>query len=144
MRVAEVVAERSTCARNQVGAVVTDAMMLNALGIGYNGNARGLPNGCDAPEPPCGCIHAETNALLKAPGTETGKRLFTTVSPCVACAKQVINANISTVYFRTEYRDRAGIELLLQAQVTVHGLARDGSWVRYYLIAGRLWASDTA
>lgn len=119
MRCAEVLATRSTCARNAVGAVVTDKDMLQALGIGYNGNARGLPNGCDAPTSPCGCVHAEMNALLKAPGIMQGKRLFTTVAPCGPCAKACINAGIEIVYFRTPYRYSAGVTLLLQAGIKV-------------------------
>jgi len=69
MRMAEELAKRSTCARLQVGTVVTDQTLENVLAIGYNGNARGLPNRCDSAVPgSCGCIHSEMNALVKAPG----------------------------------------------------------------------------
>lgn len=102
---AELLAQRSTCERLKVGAVVTDAEMLQVLGIGYNGNARGLPNACDTHEPgQCGCVHAEMNALLKASGIVTGKLLFTSHSPCLMCAKAIINAGVSTVYYRHRYR----------------------------------------
>ena len=47
MRMAEELAKRSTCVRLQVGTVVTDQRLENVLAIGYNGNARGLPNKCD-------------------------------------------------------------------------------------------------
>src|SRR2546429_1769531 len=60
MRMAEELAKRSTCARLQVGTVVTDQLLENVLAIGYNGNARGLPNKCDSAVPGnCGCIHSE-------------------------------------------------------------------------------------
>src|SRR5437016_13636072 len=69
MRMAEELAKRSTCARLRVGTVVTDQLLENVLAIGYNGNARGLPNRCDSSVPgSCGCIHSEMNALVKAPG----------------------------------------------------------------------------
>src|SRR5436190_22672404 len=74
MRMAEELAKRSTCARLQVGTVITTSDLTQVLGIGYNGNARGLPNRCDSTTPgSCGCLHSEQNALLKAgaqrPGT---------------------------------------------------------------------------
>ena len=69
MRMAEELAKRSTCARLQVGTVVTDQVLENVLAIGYNGNARGLPNKCDSAVPgSCGCIHSEMNALVRRRG----------------------------------------------------------------------------
>src|SRR5947199_8188236 len=74
MRMAEELAKRSTCARNQVGSVITTADLTQVLGIGFNGNARGLPNRCDSSEPGrCGCIHSEANALIKAGAQTPGK-----------------------------------------------------------------------
>src|SRR2546430_3764825 len=89
MRRAEELAKRSTCARLQVGTVVTDQVLENVLAIGYNGNARGLPNKCDSAVPgSCGCIHSEMNALVKAPGSVRDKVVFVSASPCVMCAKR--------------------------------------------------------
>src|SRR3990172_7166807 len=51
MRMAEELAKRSTCSRLQVGTVITDASLENVVAIGYNGNARGLPNRCDSAVP---------------------------------------------------------------------------------------------
>jgi len=51
MRMAEELAKRSTCARLQVGSVITTGDLTQVLGIGYNGNARGLPNRCDSNQP---------------------------------------------------------------------------------------------
>ena len=119
MRMAEELAKRSTCARLQVGTVVTDARLENVVAIGYNGNARGLPNQCDSTVPGnCGCIHSEVNALVKAPGTAKDKVVFVTSSPCVMCAKLMINSGATHVFYRSAYRDPSGIELLASAGVT--------------------------
>lgn len=119
MRMAEDLAKRSTCVRLQVGTVITDALLENVLAIGYNGNAKGLPNRCDSSVPgQCGCIHSEMNALVKAPGAVKDKALFVTDSPCVMCAKLMINSGITHVFFRRPYRDPSGIELLESAGVT--------------------------
>lgn len=118
MRMAEELAKRSTCARNQVGSVIATGDLTQVLGIGYNGNARGLPNACDGTEPGrCGCLHSEANALIKAGAQTPGKVMFVTVSPCVMCAKMIVNSNVSHVFFRAAYRDPSGVEVLRQAGV---------------------------
>ena len=120
MRMAEELAKRSTCVRLQVGTVVTDQLLENVLAIGYNGNARGLPNKCDSAVPGnCGCIHSEMNALVKAPGSVRDKVVFVSASPCVMCAKMAINANVARVYYREAYRDPAGLDVLRQGGVEV-------------------------
>jgi len=119
MRMAEELAKRSTCSRLQVGTVVTDASLENVLAIGYNGNAKGLPNRCDSTVPGnCGCIHSEVNALVKAPGGVKDKVVFLTDSPCVMCAKLMINSGVTHVFYRRKYRDPSGVELLVSAGVT--------------------------
>jgi len=118
MRMAEELAKRSTCSRLQVGTVVTDQALENVLAIGYNGNARGLPNRCDSAVPGnCGCIHSEMNALVKAPGSMRDKVVFLTASPCVICAKLIINSGVTHVFYRKAYRDPSGIEVLAQGGV---------------------------
>jgi len=92
MRMAEELAKRSTCSRLQVGTVVTDQLLENVLAIGYNGNARGLPNKCD-------------------------KVVFISASPCVMCAKLIINSGVTHVFYRKPYRDPSGIEVLAQGGV---------------------------
>ena len=119
MRMAEELAKRSTCSRLQVGTVITDAALQNVVAIGYNGNARGLPNRCDSDTPgACGCIHSEVNALVKAPGGMRDKVAFVTDSPCVACAKLLINSGVTHVFYRRRYRDPGGVDLLTSAGVT--------------------------
>ena len=118
MRMAEELAKRSTCVRLQVGTVVTDSLLQNVVALGYNGNAKGLPNRCDSTVPgSCGCLHSEVNALVKAPGAMRDKVVFVTNSPCVMCAKLMINSGVTHVFFRRAYRDPSGVELLTQAGV---------------------------
>ncbi len=118
MRMAEELAKRSTCRRLSVGTVITDPTLQNVVAIGYNGNVRGFPNDCDSPTPgSCGCIHSEMNALVKAPGALWGKVALVTASPCVMCAKLMVQALISHVYYRTPYRDPAGLEVLARGAV---------------------------
>src|SRR5438309_8282431 len=120
MRMAEELAKRSTCARLQVGSVITTGDLTQVLGIGYNGNAKGLPNRCDSTQPGnCGCLHSEQNALIKAGAQLPGKVMFISASPCVMCAKMIINANVGRVYYREAYRDPAGLDVLSQGGVDV-------------------------
>ena len=119
MRMAEELANRSTCSRLQVGTVLTDGALEHVLAIGYNGNVRGFPNRCDSDEAgKCGCIHSEMNALVKAPGEVPDKVAFITASPCVMCAKLMVQAKVSHVFYRTAYRDPAGLDVLERAGVT--------------------------
>ena len=113
MRMAEELAKRSTCARLQVGTVITDGHLENVVAIGYNGNARGFPNRCDSDEAGrCGCIHSEMNALVKSPGQMRDKVAFVTASPCVMCAKLMVQASITHVFYREAYRVPMGLEVL--------------------------------
>jgi dCMP deaminase len=130
MRMAEELAKRSTCRRLSVGTVITDGELEHVLAIGYNGNVRGFANDCDSPTPgSCGCIHSEMNALVKAPGQLRGKVAFVTASPCVMCAKLMVQANISFVFYRIPYRNPAGLDVLTQAGVTpVHYVRWQEAW----------------
>jgi dCMP deaminase len=118
MRMAEELAKRSTCARLQVGTVITDSRLENVVAIGYNGNVRGFPNRCDSSEAgKCGCIHSEMNALVKSPGHLRDKVAFVTASPCVMCAKLMVQASVSHVFYRERYRVGAGLDVLERAGV---------------------------
>jgi len=130
MRMAEELAKRSTCARLQVGTVLTNASLEHVVAIGYNGNVRGFPNRCDSPEAgKCGCIHSEMNALAKSPGDLPDKVAFVTASPCVMCAKLMVQARVSHVFYRNAYRDPAGLEILEAAGVvTVHYTRWQDAW----------------
>jgi len=120
MRMAQIASTRSTCKRLQVGAVITDSKMLNVLAIGYNGNYAGGPNTCDTDEVGnCGCIHSELNAIIKADNRMKDKVLFVTDSPCLNCAKLIINSGFSRIYYRNKYRLTDGIDLLKKTKIKV-------------------------
>jgi dCMP deaminase len=103
---------RSTCKRLQVGCVIFSNDMRKVLGYGYNGGYSGGPNECDTDEPGnCGCIHAEINALISCT-REKDMVMFVTDSPCLNCAKCIINAGVTTLYYGKAYRVKDGIRLL--------------------------------
>lgn len=117
------VARRSTCLRTsseggrrmQVGCVITTTDFRKVLSWGYNGNASGLPNGCDTTEPgACGCLHAEENAIINCDAPRaTQKIVFCTHQPCKMCAKRLVNlGNVEQVYYREPYRLRDGLDIL--------------------------------
>lgn len=115
---------RSTCLRLQVGAIlVRDGRVISG---GYNGAPSGMghctPETC-GPDKPCArTIHAEANAIAFAakygiPTQDCG--MWITDSPCLGCAKLIINSGISSVVFLRPYRDESPIELLLKAGVNL-------------------------
>lgn len=100
-------AQRSTCRRLKVGTVITSTDFRKVLAVGYNGNASGLPNGCDRDEPGnCGCLHSEENAVINCDSPRSVEKVvFVTHNPCAACAKRLINlGNVKAVYYGTKYR----------------------------------------
>ena len=123
MKMAEIIAERSTCTRLKVGAVL--AHDSRVISTGYNGPPSGMPH-CDheaGNDEPCrDAVHAETNALLFAGryGVPTvGTELFVTHMPCVSCAQLIITAGVEKVYYLNSYRIIDGVELLFRGGVSV-------------------------
>lgn len=118
MEVARTVAKRSTCHRLNVGAVLV--VDHNIVSMGYNGAHSGAEHcggtGCQyfVPTKGCGVVHAEENAISRAPEYARKGDLYVTHSPCVRCAELVLSVDIEAVYYETEYRDPAGIEVLLR------------------------------
>ena len=120
MNLARDISLRSTCLRRKVGAVITDSSMNRVLCFGYNGNYANGPNECDSLEPGlCGCVHAEINALTKSTESLDGSKCFITLSPCVNCAKTLINRGVKEVIYDKVYRDTTGLEILKKAGVSV-------------------------
>src|SRR5262252_3398742 len=122
MEIALVVKQRSTCLRRQVGAVL--ALDGRVLSTGYNGAPSGVPHctpyNCNAEKPCLDTIHAEANAIAFAArhGISTrGAFLYCTASPCRECAKLLINAGITQLYYDEEYRDTSPLVLLELAGV---------------------------
>ena len=124
LQFAFLLAQRSTCQRAKVGCVITDSEGLQVLGIGYNGNARGFANCCDDREAVghCGCLHAELNALLKAPGTVSGKVMYLTMAPCVMCAKAIVNSGVARVVYCQGYRNVLGLDVLTKSGISFEEL----------------------
>lgn len=121
MKLAWLVAERSTCVRHHVGAVIVRDKRI--LTTGYNGAASGtkdclelgcLRNQMNIPSGTrheiCRAIHAEQNAIIQA-GTHginiQGGTLYCTHSPCILCAKMIANAKIKRVVMSIEYPDES-------------------------------------
>lgn len=118
LRVAGVIAQRSTCNRLAVGCVITD-LDHRRTWMGYNGGPRGGRNGCARDEPGnCGCLHAETNALILVddPGP---KIAAVTHAPCELCSVALVNAGVVEVVYSIPYRNTAGVETLAAAGVAV-------------------------
>lgn len=115
-------ARRSTCARLNVGTVITSTDYRKVLAVGYNGNATGLPNGCDRDEAGnCGCLHSEENAVINCDSPRTIEKLaFVTHLPCLACAKRLINlGNVKKLYYAQPYRSVSSLEVFAMVGIEV-------------------------
>lgn len=121
MNIARTVAERSYDPRLKVGAIIVSKDNTRLLSLGYNGNYRGGPNLPDSLDPgQSGFIHAEMNALVKCDyNFNQDKIMYLTHSPCVQCAKLIINANISKIVYETEYRNTEGIRIIESCGIDV-------------------------
>ena len=123
VRIAEVVRERSTCGRKQVGAVL--AVDGRPVSIGYAGAPSGLPHcseTCDLSQPCTRTVHAEMNCLVFAArhGIKVeGSTVYCTLEPCLKCSQAMLNAGVARVVFTEAYRDHAGVELLRSVGIEV-------------------------
>ncbi|MDD5747821.1 MAG: cytidine/deoxycytidylate deaminase family protein [Actinomycetota bacterium] len=129
--IAKAVAERSTCLRRQVGALIVKDKRI--LATGYNGAPRGLAHcldiGCMREEAKvasghghemCRGLHAEQNAIVQAATygvSIEGGILYSTHQPCVLCTKMLINCGISEIYYLESYPDPLAENLCEEAQV---------------------------
>jgi len=133
MRMAELVASRSTCLRRNVGAVVVKEKRV--LTTGYNGAPKGLRHcreaGCVRMENHiesgtrhelCRGVHAEQNAVIQAAyfGVSIkGSTIYTTNFPCVMCAKILVNAGIAEIVYKDDYVDELSKNVLEESRVAV-------------------------
>lgn len=117
MDIAEVVSRRGNCIRRKVAAVIVSDHRI--ISTGYNGTPRGVTNCCDggcarcasaAPSgsnlSECICSHAEENAITQAAyhGIRLkGATIYVTISPCLTCAKMIINSGIAEVVYGGDY-----------------------------------------
>ncbi|EGW47808.1 hypothetical protein HMPREF0666_01083 [Prevotella sp. C561] len=122
LRMARIWAENSYCKRRQVGALVVKDKMI--ISDGYNGTPSGFENVCEDEEgitKPY-VLHAEANAITKlarSGNNSEGSTLYVTASPCIECAKLIIQAGIRRVVYAEKYRLTDGIDLLTRAGVEV-------------------------
>lgn len=134
MEIAEVVAKRSTCLRNNVGAVIVRDKRI--LSTGYNGAPRDMEHcleiGCIRDQQNiasgtrhelCRAVHAEQNAIIQSAlhGVSVeGATLYCTHQPCILCAKMIINSKIKRVVYSNKYPDDEAINFLKKACVEIN------------------------
>jgi dCMP deaminase len=143
MQTAQVWAQRSTCFRRNVGAVVV--VDSHIISQGYNGAPAGDPHcdGLTCYTRELGCIrsiHAEANAIKYCPSNydDISKTMFTTESPCIACATIIHQHRFSAVYYLNEYRLTAGIKYLLLKGTRVFRMTPAGMIMHKLLIDNEL------
>ncbi len=122
LRMSKIWAENSYCKRRQVGALIVNDKSI--ISDGYNGTPSGFENICedenDRTKPYV--LHAEANAITKvakSSNSSDGATLYVTASPCIECAKLIIQAGIIRVVYSELYRCMDGIELLEKAGIEV-------------------------
>lgn len=134
METAHVVAKRSNCMRRHVGAVIMKDNHI--LSTGYNGTPRGVKNCFDGGCPRCSgkvksgthldeclCTHAEQNAICQAAyyGVAiAGSTIYITISPCLTCAKLIINAGIKEVVYGGDYAFLDTVKKMFKAAGVKH------------------------
>lgn len=122
MRMARIWAENSYCQRRQVGALLVKNKMI--ISDGYNGTPSGFENCCEDENNNSKpyVLHAEANAITKiarSNNSSEGATLYVTASPCIECAKLIIQSGIKRVVYGENYRLIDGIELLKRAGLEV-------------------------
>jgi dCMP deaminase len=122
LRMAGIWGENSYCKRRQVGALIVKDKMI--ISDGYNGTPSGFENNCEdengLTKPYV--LHAEANAITKIACSNNNSKnatLYVTASPCIECAKLIIQAGINRVVYSEKYRLTEGIELLEKANIEI-------------------------
>ena len=122
IRMAQIWAENSYCNRRKVGALIVKDKMI--ISDGYNGTPAGFKNICEdengLTKPYV--LHAEANAITKiacSNNSSKGATMYVTTSPCIECAKLIIQAGIKRVIYSEKYRLEDGLDLLRRANIEV-------------------------
>ncbi len=122
IRMAQIWAENSYCNRRKVGALIVKDKMI--ISDGYNGTPAGFENICEdengLTKPYV--LHAEANAITKiacSNNSSKGATMYVTTSPCIECAKLIIQAGIKRVIYSEKYRLEDGLDLLRRANIEV-------------------------
>ena len=128
LEMARIWAQNSYCQRRQVGALVVKSGMI--ISDGYNGTPSGFENICEddngVTKPYV--LHAEANAITKlarSSNNSDGATIYITASPCIECAKLIIQSGIKRVVYGEKYRLTDGIELLERAGIEVEYLGNE-------------------
>ena len=122
MRMALIWAENSYCKRRQVGAILVKNKMI--ISDGYNGTPSGFENICEDEDNTTKpyVLHAEANAITKVARSNNSSEdatLYVTSSPCIECAKLIIQAGITRVVYADTYRLCDGADLLKRANIEI-------------------------
>ena len=123
MRMAYIWSENSYCRRRQVGALVVKGKMI--ISDGYNGTPQGFENVCEDDDTGLTkpyVLHAEANAITKLARSGNncdGATIYVTTSPCIECAKLIIQSGIRRVVFSETYHIQDGLDLLRRAGIEV-------------------------
>lgn len=134
IRIAQIISERATCSRLQVGAVITQNNKI--IGTGYNGPGKDEMHCndfiCKTDEPCKRAVHAEANAIINAGLTglvdnRNNYVIYCTHQPCYECAKKIIRAGIQTVYYLNPYRDIKGLLFLKAHKIKVTQIDGEGN-----------------
>ncbi len=125
LEMADIWAKNSYCKRRQVGALIVKEKMI--ISDGYNGTPSGFENLCEDENNNTKpyVLHAEANAITKVAksnNSSEGATLYITSSPCMECAKLIIQSGIKRVVFSNKYRIEDGIDLLKRAKIEVVSL----------------------
>ena len=122
IRMAQIWAENSYCNRRKVGALIVKDKMI--ISDGYNGTPAGFENICEdengLTKPYV--LYAEANAITKiacSNNSSKGATMYVTTSPCIECAKLIIQAGIKRVIYSEKYRLEDGLDLLRRANIEV-------------------------
>lgn len=120
IQMAKIWGENSYCERRKVGALLVKNKMI--ISDGYNGTPSGFENVCEDEEGKTKpyVLHAEANAITKiakSSNSSDGATLYVTASPCIECAKLIIQAGITRVVYSDNYRLDDGLQLLKKANV---------------------------
>ncbi|MBI4648379.1 MAG: dCMP deaminase family protein [Bacteroidia bacterium] len=122
LEMASIWAQNSYCKRRKVGALLVKDKMI--ISDGYNGTPSGFENICEDEnnETKPYVLHAEANAITKVAksnNSSDGSTLYNTSSPCLECAKLIIQSGIKRVVFYDLYRNDDGIKLLEKAGIEI-------------------------
>jgi dCMP deaminase len=123
LRMAQIWAENSYCKRRQVGALIVKDQMI--ISDGYNGTPSGFENICEDEnyQTKPYVLHAEANAITKVAASNNNSKeatIYITSSPCIECAKLIIQAGIKRVVYSDKYRMEEGINLLKRAGIELN------------------------